>query len=121
MGRMKNQKEAWEFLKWWTSTETQVRYSNNVESLLGMLGRIPTSNVEAFKQLSWNPKDLNKLIEQWEKVKELPEVPGGYYVTRSVDQAFWSVLNDNNNAKDSITKWSKVADNEIAEKIKEYS
>ena len=117
----KNQKEAWEFLKWWTSTETQVRYSNNVESLLGMLGRIPTSNVEAFKQLSWNPKDLNKLIEQWEKVKELPEVPGGYYVTRSVDQAFWSVLNDNNNAKDSITKWSKVADNEIAEKIKEYS
>ena len=46
---------------------------------------------------------------------------GKGYVTRSVDQAFWSVLNDNNNAKDSITKWSKVADNEIAEKIKEYS
>lgn len=117
----KKQKEAWEFLKWWTSAETQVRYSNNVESLLGMLGRISTSNVEAFEQLSWNPKDLNKLLEQWERVQELPEVPGGYYVTRSVDQAFWSVLNDNNNAKDSITKWSKVANDEIAEKIKEYS
>ena len=34
------QKDAWEFLKWWTSAETQTRYSNNVESILGVLGRI---------------------------------------------------------------------------------
>lgn len=30
---------AWEFLKWWTSAETQIRYSRNLESILGMLGR----------------------------------------------------------------------------------
>lgn len=114
-------KEAWEFLKWWTSAETQTRYSNNVESILGMLGRVSTANVEAFNSLAWDPDDLNSLNEQWSKVKELPEVPGSYYTTRAVDQAFWSVINDNASAKDTINKWSIVADNEIARKIEEYS
>ncbi len=113
--------EAWEFLKWWTSAETQTRYSNNVESILGMLGRVQTANVEAFNDLAWDPEDLKALNEQWSMVKELPEVPGSYYTTRAVDQAFWSVINDGINAKDAINKWSIVADNEIKRKIEEYS
>ena len=113
-------KESWEFLKWWTSAETQTRYSNNVESIIGYLGRVTTANVEAFKNMAWDPNDLNTLVSQWEEVKEVPEVPGSYYMTRAVDQAFWSVLNDKVNAKDAINKWSLVADKEIARKISEY-
>lgn len=117
----KLQKEAWEFLKWWTSAETQTRYSSNVETILGMLGRVPTANVEAFNNLEWDPKDLEALNKQWACVREIPEVPGGYYLTRAVDQAFWSVINDSSNPKDAIVKWAKVADAEIERKIKEYS
>lgn len=117
----KNKQEAWEFLKWWTSADTQSRYSNNVESAIGMLGRVPTANIEAFKKLSWDPYDKEKILAQWERVKELPEVPGSYYVTRAVDQAFWSVINSGEKPKDAITEWSKVADKEIDRKIKEYS
>ncbi len=113
--------EAWEFLKWWTSAETQSRYSNNVESILGMLGRVATANVEAFEKLAWDPNDLELLLDQWDEVQELPELPGSYYTTRAVDQAFWSVLNNGINAKDAINKWSLVADNEIKRKIEEYS
>ena len=117
----KNHKEAWEFLKWWTSAEIQTRYSNNVESILGLLGRSTPSNVEAFNNLGWDPEDLAALNEQWKHVQEVPEVPGSYYTTRAVDQAFWSVINDGINAKDAINKWSLVADNEIKRKIEEYS
>jgi ABC-type glycerol-3-phosphate transport system substrate-binding protein len=117
----KHKEEAWKFLKWWTSAETQARYSNNVESILGMLGRIATANVEAFQSLSWNPDDLEKLLSQWKSVREVPEVPGSYYLTRAVDQAYWAVINDGDNPKNAITEWSQVADNEIARKIKEYS
>lgn len=115
-----NQEEAWQFLKWWTSAETQTRYSNNVESLLGMLGRQTTANVEALKALSWDKNDLEIILSQWSKVKEVPELPGSYYLSRAIDQAYWSVLNDNVNAKDAITKWSQVADAEINRKIEEY-
>ena len=74
-----------------------------------------------MKQLAWNSHDREVILQQWSCVKEVPEVPGSYYVTRAVDQAFWSVVNDNTTIKDAIVKWSRFADDEIARKIKEYS
>ena len=114
------QEQAWQFLKWWTSTETQTRYNNNLQSILGMIGRNAVSNVEAFNNLSWDKDDLAILNSQWQQVKEVQEVPGSYDVTRSIDQAFWAVLEDNATVKDSVVKWSKSADKEILRKIKEY-
>ena len=33
--RSDSQRDAsWEFLKWWTSADTQLNYSNNIESIL---------------------------------------------------------------------------------------
>lgn len=119
--KSQNQEEAWEFLKWWTSAETQTRYSNNVESLIGMLGRQATSTVDGLKNLAWDSGDLDVILNQWSRVKEVPEVPGSYYLGRALDQAYWSVLNDGVNAKDAIVKWSKTADSEIKRKIQEYS
>lgn len=119
--KSENKDAAWSFLKWWTSAETQSRYSRNVESILGMIGRTATSNVEAITKLSWESRDLGVFLEQWSLVNEMPEVPGSYYLTRAVDQAFWSVVNGDSTAKDAIAKWSKVADDEITRKIKEYS
>ena len=119
--KSENKDAAWSFLKWWTSAETQARYSRNVESILGMIGRTATSNVEAITKLSWESRDLGVFLEQWSLVNEMPEVPGSYYLTRAVDQAFWSVVNGDSTAKDAIAKWSKVADDEITRKIKEYS
>lgn len=116
-----NRDNAWKFLKWWTSADTQIRYSNNVESLIGMLGRQQTANVEALNGLAWDKKDLAVINEQWSRVNEVPEIPGSYYFVRALDQAYWSVINDGTNAKDALSKWSKVADAEIARKIKEYS
>ena len=114
------QEQAWEFLKWWTSADTQKRYNNNLQSLLGMIGRTAVSNVEAFNSLAWDKNDLTVLNEQWKQVNEVGEVPGSYDVTRAIDQAFWAVLEDDAKVKDSVTKWSKVADREIERKINEY-
>ncbi len=119
--KSKNRDEAWEFLKWWTDASTQAAYTNNVESILGMIGRTATANVEAFSSLPWENSDLDILLEQWSNVEEIPEIPGSYYLTRAVDQAYWSVVNGDSRAKDAIVKWSKVADDEIKRKIKEYS
>ncbi len=114
------QEQAWQFLKWWTSTETQTRYNNNLQSILGMIGRNAVSNVEAFNNLAWDKDDLVILNDQWSQVKEVQEVPGSYDVTRAIDQAFWAVLEDHAKVKDSVVKWSKSADKEILRKIKEY-
>lgn len=119
--RSPNKDGAWQFLCWWTSADTQLRYNNNVESILGAVSRTATANVEAFSSYSWNADDLEILLEQWSHVEELPEVPGGYYVSRAVDQAYWAVLNGESNEKDAALEWGEVADNEIARKIAEYA
>ena len=118
--KSENKAEAWEFLKWWTSAEIQTRYNNNVESLLGMIGRTTTANVEGFKNLAWDNEHLSVMEEQRQLVKEVPEVPGSYYLSRAIDQAFWTVVNAESNSKDAVMKWSKIADDEIARKIREY-
>lgn len=111
---------AWEFLKWWTSDNTQLKYSQNVESILGITGRNMTSNVNALSGLSWNDGDFEILKQQWALVDEMPEVPGGYYVPRVVDQAFWNVVGNGKGIEETLLKWDKVADNEIAEKRSQY-
>ena len=116
-----HRKAAWEFIKWWTDEDTQTRYSKNVESVIGTLGRVMTSNVKALNNLSWDLGDLKQINEQWSQVSEIPEVPGSYYLSRAIDQAFWAVLSDGDNVQYTLTKWAEIADDEIDKKIKEYS
>lgn len=116
-----NPQNAWRFLKWWTSAETQIRFSENMESVIGPLGRVATANTEAFAELGWDDELLEELLYQQSQVKELPEVPGGYYVSRGIDQAFWNVVEQNKNPKDMLLKWGAVVDEEIRRKEEEYA
>jgi len=116
-----NINEAWEFLKWWTQADTQLQYNNNVEAILGAVSRATTANIEAFSRMAWEKKDLALLLEQRSYIKEIPEVPGSYFVSRAVDQAFWNVVESNAQPKDTLYKWNNVCNNEIKRKIAEYS
>ncbi len=118
--KSKHKEEAWEFLKWWTSAETQTRYNANIESVLGPISRITTSNLAAFSEMGWEEKDLSVLLKQREQIQEIPEIPGSYYLTRAVDQVFWSVVNGESSVKDALKKWSIEVDREIERKISEY-
>ena len=117
----KSPKKAWEFLKWWTGEEAQLNFSNEVEAILGPTGRIALSNVAAIKGLSWDDGMLDELIKAWSNVEEISEYPGSYYVSRSIYQSFWNVVNDNQNVKDVLIKYSKEADDEMTRKWKQYA
>lgn len=116
----KHPKEAWEFLKWWTDEDTQLKYNNEVESILGAVSRVTTATVGAFERMSWDADDLEILLEQRSYIQEIPEIPGSYYVSRAVDQAYWNVINKMGNTKDILLKWHNTADEEIKLKISEY-
>ena len=71
--------------------------------------------------MSWSTADRNIILSQWSNVEEVREIPGSYYLTRALDQAFWNVTNGTSSSKDAVLEWSLVADNEIKRKINEYS
>lgn len=112
---------TWEFLKWWTSADTQYRYSSDIESIVGVAARHPTANINALSRLSWSRNDLNTIVNQYKSITDLPQVPGGYYLTRAINNAFYSVYNDNEQPKKMLVKWSTMVDEEMTRKIKEYS
>ena len=118
--KTKNLSGAWEFLKWWTSADTQAAYSQNVENILGVAGRVTSANIEAVTRLSWQNDVLDTLLSSWEKVEEIPELPGGYYVPRSIDMAFWNTYNKSESPKDLLLEWNEIANSEIERKIKQY-
>lgn len=121
MQNSKNKEAAWEFIKWWVSTDTQYRYSSEVEAILGETARVHSANINAVKKLSWDSDVLEVIMSQWANVNEVPEIPGSYYVARSIDQAFWATRNGKSSPREAITEWSKISDVEIARKIEEYS
>ncbi len=116
-----NKEAAWKFLKWWTSAETQVEFSNNLESYIGPLGRVATSNIEAFDDMGWDAELLPAIKDQQANVQEIPEIPGGYYTARGIDQAFWNVIEQNKKPKDMLTEWGDIVNKEIKRKQAEYS
>lgn len=115
-----NPEAAWEFLKWWTSTETQLSYSNEIESILGPTGRVSLSNVDAFCSLQWDSDMRDTIVTAMKQIEEVPEYPGSYYVSRSVYQSFWNVVENNRNPKQMLLKYSEEANNEIERKWLQY-
>ena len=94
MANTKNRDACWEFLKWWTSEETQTLYGREMESLMGASARVPTANQKALANLSWPLRQYQALADQLSQVKGIPQVPGGYYSWRNVNNAFYTVTED---------------------------
>lgn len=113
--------KAWEFLKWWTSDDIQYRFGVNVESVLGVSGRYASANLNANYRFGWDSDSLAELKKQNHNLDNIPEVPGSYYVSRSVQQVYWNVINNGQNVEDMLVKWAPEADDEIRRKTEEYS
>src|SRR5690606_35302398 len=76
--------EAWKFLEWWTSDEVQSRYAIDIESFAGIAYRWNTANMNALQNLLWTEEELAVLNEQNKWVKNLPFVPGYYFLAREM-------------------------------------
>lgn len=113
--------ESWEFIKWWTSADIQTLYGREMEALMGSSARVPTANYEAFTNMSWPVSDFNALKESMQCVEGIPQVPGGYYTWRNVNNAFYSVVTNTDTSSPREELMDKVIyiDAEIRYKMEE--
>jgi ABC-type glycerol-3-phosphate transport system substrate-binding protein len=116
----KDKEAAWEFMKWWVSADTQVRFGREMESLMGASARHPTANIEAAKRLPWPVKDYNALAEQRQWVIGNPEVPGGYFTPRHLNNAFRKVTINGEDPRETLLDYVRIINEEIDNKRKEF-
>lgn len=120
LAKSTKQDKAWEFLKWWTRTDTQVRFGRELEALIGPAARYATANVEAMQQLPWRVEEREQLMLQWDWVEGIPPVLGGYYVTRQFDWLFRAVVLHNEPIRESVLDYSREINREMARKRAEF-
>jgi ABC-type glycerol-3-phosphate transport system substrate-binding protein len=116
----KNPGLAWEFLKWWVSADTQLRFGRELESVMGAAARYPTANYDAFTRLSWGSEQMAVLREQRSWTVGTPEVPGGYYVSRHITNAVRRILNKGEDTRETLLDYSITINDELLKKRKEF-
>ena len=120
LAQSEKQEAAWEFLKWWSSEETQTRYGRELEAILGMGARWNTANVNAFYSLPWDARHERVIRAQMEAAEEQLIVPGGYFTGRHIINAWNRVVINNENARDALEKAVKDINKELHNKRVEF-
>lgn len=118
--KTKKAEQSWEFLKWWTSAEVQERYGSDLETINGLSFRWNTSNIEAFVHLPWKQEDLNGILEQWRWFKEIPNVPGSYFLERELQNAWNRSVVDGINYRSSLETSTLEIEREMRRKLQEF-
>lgn len=116
----KNKEGAWEFLKWWTSAEVQQEFANEIEGLLGPSGRYSSANDEAFKYSSW-PKESKAIFSrQMKNLTAVENVPGSYFLSRNVTNAFRAVVYKDVDPTDALYDYTDKINRELVQKRQEF-
>lgn len=111
--------EAWKFLKWWTDSETQINYAKDVETILGIAGRVGVVSNTARKSLAWSKEEKVVLEKQLKASRGVEQVPGSYYVNRYFDFAFRDVVYENKDIVQTLISITEDINTEIKEKTEE--
>ncbi|MEO3946636.1 extracellular solute-binding protein [Gorillibacterium sp. CAU 1737] len=117
----KDKDSAWQFMKWWTSEEAQTLFGREMEGLMGAAARYPTANINALDSLPWPTEDYNNLKAQFEWVRGVPEVPGGYFTGRHLFNAFYKTVVGQKEARETLMDYIQYINDEIRNKREEFN
>ena len=67
----------------------------------------------------WNKKELNSIFKQLESVSAIEQVPGGYYLTRNLDNAFRNVVYHDKKPMDVMFDYVYKINTELTDKRQE--
>ncbi|MFD0715987.1 extracellular solute-binding protein [Paenibacillus sp. GCM10027626] len=104
MKKSERKDDAWKFLNWWTSEQVQSQFANDIESFAGIEYRWYTANVNALQTIPWSDEDLLALNEQGRWTKNMPYVPGYYFLPREMDFAWNNTVVSGKPPKETLEK-----------------
>ena len=112
--------EAWEFMKWWTSSEVQTEFGQTMQISYGPEYMWNTANIEAFEALPWDSQDKKVIMEQSKWIKESPRILGTYMLERELSNAFNDIVVQGDTLRIRIDEAIKLIDRETERKLEEF-
>ena len=120
MRSSEHKQASWEFLKWFMSSDVQSNYAIRMESILGTCAKVDSANIEALSKMTWSSSEYREFFTQMENIDSVPQVPGGYYLSRIFGFAFNRVYNKNENPKEVLRDYIKEINDELTRKRAEF-
>ncbi|MCL2571080.1 MAG: extracellular solute-binding protein [Defluviitaleaceae bacterium] len=112
---------AWDFMQWWLSTPTQIRFAQNLEQFYGPEFRWFTANFDVLAELDWRPDTMVVFEEQLRWYNPVPLVPGGSYMTgREIWNAWTRVVIRQQHYREELEIAFRDIRNEMARKQLEF-
>ncbi len=112
--------KAWEYMKWWASTEVQAEFGQTLQMAYGDDYMWPTANLKAFEALPWNTQDKQVIVDQSKWVLESPRILGTYMLEREYSNAFNNIVVDGMTLRTRIDKAVKDINRETERKLEEF-
>lgn len=111
---------AFDFLKWWHSTEIQTQFSNDIQKMFGKEYMWFSSNLDALSTLPIDPTHKEVILEQLNWAVSAPNVPGGYYLEREISNAWNKIVVSDQNLRSTVDEAVKNANRELERKMAEF-
>ena len=86
--KSENQEEAWDFIKWWLSSDIQARFANDIEATYGPTFLWNTANVNAFARLPIDDHHKEVILEQWTHTRNIAQTPATYIIERCISNVW---------------------------------
>lgn len=116
----KMSEEAWKFMKWWLSAETQTAFAETMELSYGTEYRWNTANLKSFEETSYPNEHKDVIRVAWENQRENLQHPASYIVEREISNAFTNATVNGDTVIEALDASKLVADREIMRKLKEF-
>ncbi|HUM68311.1 MAG TPA: extracellular solute-binding protein [Chloroflexota bacterium] len=112
--------EAWQFMKWWMSTETQVDFQQQLILNYGLEYLWNSANLEAFAYSPIAQEHKDVILEQWQWLQEPVKLPGSYMQERELSNAWNRIVFDGVNPRVAIDSSIIIINREINRKMEEF-
>lgn len=112
--------ESYRFLKWWLSSETQLKYANDLQMKYGSNYIWNTANHVALAGMSYPLAHKKLILEQWSWQKEALRHPASYILEREVSNAWIAIVTEGEPFQARIDEATLASNREITRKLTEF-
>jgi len=112
--------EAYAFVKWWLSSETQIRYARDLQMRYGPEYVWNTGNHTAFSQMAYPLRHKKVILAQWEWQREALRHPASYILEREVSNAWIDIVTRGARFRPRIDDALLAANREMRRKLIEF-
>ncbi len=116
----KHPQEAWQFMKWWMSTETQTEFQERLVLNYGPEYLWNSANLQAFARLDIPEEHKQVILEQWQWLQEPVRLPGSYMQERELSNVWNRIVFDGANPRVALDRAVIVINREIRRKMEEF-